>query len=48
MIDNLSILLTCGAVVLVAWRAIRMDAVQPWITRRRPAGAAPARRRRRD
>ncbi len=46
MIDNLSILLTCTAVVLVAWRALRMDAREPWITRRRPATARPVRRRR--
>jgi hypothetical protein len=30
MLDNLSILLTCGAIVLVAWRAIRLDAARPW------------------
>jgi hypothetical protein len=46
MIDNLSILLTCTAVVLVAWRAIRLDATRPWITRRRPPAAPAARRRR--
>jgi hypothetical protein len=39
MTDNLSVLLTCVAVVLVAWRAVRMDAAQPWFgRRRRPAG----------
>ena len=34
MLDNLSILLTCGAVVLVAWQAIRLDATQSWFTQR--------------
>lgn len=35
MLDNLSVLLTCGAVVLVAWQAIRLDATQSWFTLRR-------------
>ena len=43
MVDNLSILLLCGAIVLVAWQAIRLDAAQPWITRRRDAPARPRR-----
>ena len=41
MLDNLAILLTCGALVLVAWRAIRLDAAQPLITRLHPGGTAP-------
>ncbi len=30
MIDNTAILLSCGAIVLVVWRAIRLDAEHDW------------------
>ena len=44
MIDNLSVLLSCGAILLVAWRAIRLDATRPWFSGQE---RAPTRRLRR-
>ena len=35
MIDNATILLICGGIVLVVWRAVRLDAELSWFTQRR-------------
>lgn len=42
MIDNASILLACGAIVLVVWRAVILDARQSWFA----PHPRPAKRRR--
>ena len=49
MIDNLAILITCGAVVFVAFRAAVLDGQRPWfrLPRNHDAAAPPARTARR-
>jgi hypothetical protein len=46
MIDNLAILISCGCVLLVAVRAVLLDARLPWFKPTAPADTrAPAPRR---